>query len=102
MEFMKIVLCTILIIGMVIAAVYGVIEVVDLVIDLGKGTVNTVENVVDGENNEIKDRANLAAATMEPAKLTIWEEHCKELVLSAAALAVMFIGWTQVLEYFRS
>lgn len=39
---------------------------------------------------------------MEPAKLTIWEEHCKELVLSAAALAVMFIGWTQVLEYFRS
>lgn len=98
MEFMKIVLCTILIIGMVIAAVYGVIEIVDL----GKGTVNTVENAVDGENNEIKDRANLAAATMEPAKLTIWEEHCKELVLSAAALAVMFIGWTQVLEYFRS
>lgn len=94
MEFMKIVLCTILIIGMVIAAVYGVIEIVDL----GKGT----ENAVDGENNEIKDRANLAAATMEPAKLTIWEEHCKELVLSAAALAVMFIGWTQVLEYFRS
>lgn len=101
MEFMKIVLCTILIIGMVIAAVYGVIEIVDLVIDLGKGTVNTVENVVDGENNEIKDQANLAA-TMEPAKLTIWEEHCKGLVLSAAALAVMFIGWTQVLEYFRS
>lgn len=98
MEFMKIVLCTILIIGMVIAAVYGVIEIVDL----GKGTVNTVENAVDGENNEIKDRANLAAATMEPAKLTIWEEHCKELVLSAAAFAVMFIGWTQVLEYFRS
>lgn len=98
MEFMKIVLCTILIIGMVIAAVYGIIEIVDL----GKGTVNTVENAVDGENNEIKDRANLAAATMEPAKLTIWEEHCKELVLSAAALAVMFIGWTQVLEYFRS
>lgn len=99
MEFMKIVLCTILIIGMIIAAVYGVIEVVDLVIDLGKGTVNTVENVVDNNNPE-EGNPNLAA-TVEPAKLTIWEEHCRGLVLSASALAVMFIGWTQVLEYFK-
>lgn len=96
MEFMKIVLCTILIIGMVIAAVYGVIEVVDL----GKGTVNTVENVVDNNNPE-EGNPNLAA-TVEPAKLTIWEEHCRGLVLSASALAVMFIGWTQVLEYFKN
>lgn len=95
MEFMKIVLCTILIIGMIIAAVYGVIEV----IDLGKGTVNTVENVVDNNNPE-EGNPNLAA-TVEPAKLTIWEEHCRGLVLSASALAVMFIGWTQVLEYFK-
>lgn len=100
MEFMKIVLCTILIMGMVIAAVYGVIEIVDLVIDLGKGTVNTVENVIDNDNPE-QGNPNLAA-TVEPVKLTIWEEHCRGLVLSAAALAVMFIGWTQVLEYFRS
>lgn len=92
MEFMKIVLCTILIIGMIIAAVYGVIEVVDL----GKGTVNTVDN-----NNPEEGNPNLAA-TVEPAKLTIWEEHCRGLVLSASALAVMFIGWTQVLEYWRS
>lgn len=91
MEFMKIVLCTILIIGMIIAAVYGVIEV----IDLGKGTVNTVDN-----NNPEEGNPNLAA-TVESAKLTIWEEHCRGLVLSASALAVMFIGWTQVLEYFK-
>lgn len=96
MEFMKIVLCTILIIGMVIAAVYGVIEVVDLVIDLGKGTVNTVENINPEEGNP-----NIVAK-VEPVKLSIWEEHCKGLVLSASALAVMFIGWTQVLDYYKS
>ena len=100
MEFMKIVLCTILIIGMVIAAVYGVIEIVDLVIDLGKGTVNVAENVIDGDN-PAEGQPNLAA-TMEPQKLSIWEEHCEGLVFSAAALTVMFIGWTQVLEYFRN
>lgn len=90
MEFMKIVLCTILIIGMVIAAVYGVIEVVDL----GKGTTQVVENTVEGEQPNI-------AQTVQPEKLSVWEEHCRGLVLSASALAVMFIGWTQVLEYFR-
>lgn len=90
MEFMKIVLCTILIIGMVIAAVYGVIEV----IDLGKGTTQVVENTVEGEQPNI-------AQTVQPEKLSVWEEHCRGLVLSASALAVMFIGWTQVLEYFR-
>lgn len=99
MEFMKIVLCTILIIGMVIAAVYGVIEVIDLVIDLGKGTVNTVENVTE-DVAEGNNPPNLAAQ-VQPEKLSIWEEHCRGLVLSASALAVMFIGWTQVLEYFR-
>lgn len=95
MEFMKVVLCTILIIGMVIAAIYGVIEIVDLVFDLGKDTTQVTENIVEGEQQIIQSME-------QQNQLSVWEEHCQGLVLSASALAVMFIGWTQVLEYFRS
>lgn len=97
MEFMKVVLCTILIIGIVIAAVYGVIEIVDLVIDLGRGTVQTTEQIVNPQDGQ----PNIAAQ-VQPEKISIWEEHCRGLVLSASALAVMFIGWTQILEYWKN
>lgn len=78
MGFVKITIQTILVICMIIAIIFGVVDIFKLSVDLG-------QEVLEGE---ILD------------SLGIWRDHLGNIVMSGIGLAVTWIGWKEAQEYF--
>lgn len=83
MSFAKIAIQTILVICMVIAVIFGIIDIVRLAGDLGQVGIEVVEEgqvALDG--------------------MKVWHEHLMNLTMSGIGLAVTFIGWKEAQEYY--
>lgn len=93
MNFLKIVALTIIIICMVTALVYGVVDIIELVIDLGNNTGNQMEQVAEGAENISQAVVNAGTP------ISIWREHLKEITFSGLSLSVLFMGWKSITDY---
>lgn len=100
MEFVKILLMTILIIGIVSSVVFGVIDIVKLAVDLGETGTQVVENVVDNDG-EAQNMAQTINTAQDRTMLERWHENMRDIVISGIGLAVTWMGWKSVKEYYE-
>lgn len=95
MNFLKVVALTIIIICMVTALVYGVVDIIELVADLGGNGMHQANEVAEGTENVLDATVN----TVSP--ISIWREHLREITFSGLSLSVLFMGWKSIIEYCR-
>lgn len=93
MHFLKILTLTIIVICMVTALVYGVIDIAKLAIDLGSNGVQQIEEVHEGQEGIVQGTVD----TVVP--MDIWREHLANITFSGLSLSVLFMGWKSIMEY---
>jgi len=93
MKFLKILALTIIIICMVTALVYGVVDIIELVTALGNNAGQQVQNVAEGAENISQ------AVVNSGAPISIWADHLREITFSGLSLSVLFMGWKSIMDY---
>lgn len=93
MKFLKILALTIIIICMVTALVYGIVDIIELVTALGNNAGQQVQNVVEGAENISQAVVNSGAS------ISIWADHLREITFSGLSLSVLFMGWKSIMDY---
>ena len=110
MDSIKMIMVVILVIAMVASIIFGIVDIFKLVVDLGRNGTEIVERMDEKHTNMVQNLSPVNAVVTQTANKTIedrnssmldiWVEHLRNITFSGLSLAVTFIGWKQVTEYF--